>query len=101
MPVVKFTSRSIDALTSNGRELEEYWDEDFHGFGIRVSNIGTKKWFYYYRFDGRRRRFTIGEFPLLSLADARKRAKSLAREVSIGNDLTFPPFSGHKNINWM
>lgn len=42
-----------------------------NGFAIRVTPNGTKSWIYMYKFQGRLRRITLGNYPLLSLSDAR------------------------------
>jgi hypothetical protein len=42
--------------------------------GLRVSSQGRKTWFVMYRSGGRLRRYTLGMYPVLSLADARAQA---------------------------
>ncbi len=53
----------------------------YPGFGIRVSSTGRKVFFLAYRKNGRRRRYTIGTFPQLSLADARERVLAVRRDT--------------------
>ncbi len=42
------------------------------GFAIRIAPSGCKTWLFIYDFRGRRRRMSLGTYPHLSLADARK-----------------------------
>jgi len=41
------------------------------GFGIRVYPNGSKYWIYVYRINGKRRIMSLGQYPEMSLADAR------------------------------
>jgi hypothetical protein len=52
----------------------------YPGFGIRVSTR-RKVFFLAYRRNGRRRRYTIGTFPQVSLADARGRALAVRQDT--------------------
>ena len=67
------------------------WDARLTGFGLRVSPGGTKSFFVQYRTgEGRRtdanRKMTLGRFPMLSPASARKRALALLGAVRAGSD---------------
>src|SRR5580765_3387125 len=66
---MKFTTRSIDALRAKGGRYE-VWEANGKGFGLRVATTGKKSWVYLYRFGGKPRRMTFGEFPKMGLADA-------------------------------
>ncbi len=65
-----------------------YWDNDpkATGFGVRVYAGGSKSFFLNYRFDGRERRYTIGQFPLWSVTAARERAKELRKLIDNDHD---------------
>ncbi len=58
------------------------------GLGIRITANGHRAFVFSYtvRHTGKERRYTIGPFPSWSIADARKEAKRLRREVDLGND---------------
>jgi integrase len=59
-----------------------HWDAAIPGFGIRVSQGGTKT---FYLVHGReRRRTSIGKYPTISLSDARAEAKRLLAEFTLG-----------------
>lgn len=56
------------------------------GFGLRVSYGGKKAFVVRYRVNGRLRRMTLGPYPSLSLADARRRARIVRGDVAGGDD---------------
>jgi integrase len=64
----------------------DYWDSSLRGFGIRVTPDGRKTFFVRYRFAGLRRRFVLGSYPSVDLAEARTRAKKALGRVSDGAD---------------
>jgi integrase len=69
----------------DGRQTET-WDAKMPGFGVRVSPSGTKSFVLMYRHSGRPRRLTIGRYPVLSLADARKLAQKALAKIAEGAD---------------
>ncbi len=84
MPTLNLTDRSLKALAPKSRA--EFWDETTPGFGVRVSEQGEKSFFVMYWLRGRRRRLTLGRYPALSLAQARRQAKAALGEVALGRD---------------
>ncbi len=64
----------------------EIWDSRIRGFGVRISSGGTKSFILLYRYNGRPRRMTLGRYPTLSLADARKLANDALYKLSHGTD---------------
>ncbi|MDP6351337.1 MAG: Arm DNA-binding domain-containing protein, partial [Alphaproteobacteria bacterium] len=56
---MKFTQRSIEALTSDGKDLL-MWDDTTPGFGVRVKPSGHKSYLVQYRKGATSRRITIG-----------------------------------------
>ena len=54
--------------------------------GLRVAPSGRKTWFVMYRAHGRLRRYTLGTYPAMSLADARQRATDARHSVAHGGD---------------
>lgn len=81
----EFTSPMLRALSVQQKRLELF-DARESGLGIRVSHSGKKTFFYRYRFAGKARRYTIGNFPGLSLAEARKEAQKLKLFILQGID---------------
>ena len=88
MPELKLTELGISSLSTE-KAQEEFYDSAFElggSFGVRVSAGGKKVFFYIYSLAGRRRRMTLGTFPILSLSDARAKAAEVARLVETGRD---------------
>src|SRR5262249_21195817 len=88
MPRLTLTDRTIRALQPQARRVD-YFDAGaaLPGFALRVTPNGVKTWTVLYRnASGRLRRYTLGQYPLLRLADAREAArKALARVVQGGD----------------
>jgi integrase len=79
------TDRFISALKPSDRQTD-IWDTAFTGFGLRLSRHGKKSFQIMYRHNRVQRRMVIGSYPVMSLADARKWAKSLLADVAKGHD---------------
>jgi len=86
----KFTDLMLRKLTSEGEPRREVWDGGIPGFGMRVTKTGTKTFILVYRHRGRARRMTLGRYPYVSLADARRAANDALTEVGKGNDPSIP-----------
>jgi integrase len=56
------------------------------GFGLRITSNGAKSWVAMYRHQGRLRRLTLGAYPALPLADARRQAIAAFRAAAMGED---------------
>lgn len=67
--VEKFTHNKILGLIP---KQKRYLVNEGNGFCLRVSSQGTKTWFYRYKFDGKEKWLTIGHFPHIGVAEARK-----------------------------
>lgn len=85
MPTLTLTARAVASLSASGRRVE-YFDTEVAGLVLRVTADGVKTWSLIYRYCGRRRRLTIGRYPDLSLADARRTAEKARGQVAAGND---------------
>ena len=86
MPTEKLTVKFIDAIKAPSEGRIEYWDKATPGFGLRVSDSGRKTWVLMYRAGGVLRRYTLGTYPSLPLADARDKADDELRRVAKGID---------------
>ncbi|TDJ58482.1 MAG: DUF4102 domain-containing protein, partial [Nitrospina sp.] len=82
---MKFTDRSIQAIKLKAERFT-VWETNGKGFGLRVSPAGKKSWIYLYRFDGRARRMTLGDYPAMGLADAHKEHADAKVALSKGVD---------------
>src|SRR5258708_2640727 len=87
MPRINFTVRSLAALSLPSVGRTEVWDSNSNGsFGLRISSTGRKSWVVLYMSGSRLRRFTIGDYERLPLADARSIAKDVLYKASKGED---------------
>ena len=69
----------------------DYFDAILPGFVLRVSAKERKSWVIFYRVKagphkGKQRRMTIGQYPLIELAEAREKASALLRDAAAGGD---------------
>lgn len=80
----KLTPKLIDNLPLPVGKRYEVRDELVVGLVVRVSASGRKVWYMACRIRGRARRIKIGTYPILSLADAREKARALLRDVQLG-----------------
>lgn len=84
MPVLHMTDSLINELNVPEDRID-YYDDVVVGLVLRLTKHGHKSWAYMYR-TGRRRRLTLGGFPSLTVADARKAAREAQRKVALGED---------------
>jgi Arm DNA-binding domain len=85
MPIT-LDDRFAKSVAPTDRNKVHYCDK-VTGFGLRVTPAGAKAFVVNYRNRlGRERRYTIGPYPGLSVAGARKRASELKAEIRDGND---------------
>jgi integrase len=82
----KFTARWIETVSVETRR--DFTDPDVKGLALRVTPSGSKSWAYTYRrkSDGRKRRVTLGEFPAVSLHQARAKASGHRAAIAEGAD---------------
>jgi integrase len=85
MPTLRFTDKVLRGLSTE-KVQEDFYDEDFSAFGVRVSSAGRRTFFLRFRAQGKHRRVVLGQYPQMSLAEARTRARVVLGEVAQGND---------------
>ncbi len=91
MPVIHFTQRWVEGVKPPpmGKQID-YYDTRSLGkgrrFGLRISYAGTKTWCVWYQYDGRTRRLSIGHWPPLGLADARRKADKQLSAILLDHD---------------
>ncbi|QJB70713.1 tyrosine-type recombinase/integrase [Parasphingorhabdus halotolerans] len=82
MPSHALTDISIRALSNPKKGQTTYWDASMSGFGVRISQGGTKTFVVVHGVE--RRRFTIGRYPAITLKQARDKAKELQAGLTLG-----------------
>src|SRR4051812_21167890 len=86
MPATKLNDVAVRQLKPTGRRAD-LWDAVVRGLVLRVSQRGTKTFVVWYRTrGGESRRLMLGRYPLLSLSQAREKAKEALRQVADGKD---------------
>jgi integrase len=88
MPIILLTDRTLAGLApAPGAERTDYFDRTLPGFGVRVGPH-RKTFVVMYRTQRTRRfrRQTLGQYPQLSLATAREKARLVLRKANVGRD---------------
>lgn len=81
----KLTPKTVrEARADKGADRTIFWDTRTAGFGLQVTAAGHKSFVVQYRAKGRSRRMAIDG--VLSIEDARKRARALLGEVAHDRD---------------
>jgi integrase len=80
-----FTDKQIQLLKPKNVRYDRR-EKSGNGFAIRVSPQNEKSWCFFYFFDGKKKRMTLGSYPELSLAEARKRHREAMRLLEAGID---------------
>jgi integrase len=86
MPTKKLTDLFVERAPVPARGRTEYFDAGFPVLSLRVTDNGRKSWSLFYRFHGRLRRFTIGRYPAIKPAQARREAITALERVRQGVD---------------
>ncbi len=80
----QLTPKLLDSLKPATGKRYEVRDTLLAGLLVRVSKRGSKIWYVMPRVTGKPKRIKIGSYPILSLADAREKARSLLRDAQLG-----------------
>src|ERR1700733_14688645 len=80
------TARMLDGLKAKDGKRIEVRDSGAPGLGLRVTGLGRKTWVFVYSHGGKLYRITLGEYPYMSLAEARAKASELRATVLRGEN---------------
>jgi integrase len=86
MPTKKLTDLFVERVKPPATGRTEYFDAAFPGLALRITENGGKSWSVFYRMSGRLRRFTIGSYPAIKPAQARREASAALERVRQGFD---------------
>ncbi len=87
MSVITLTQALILTLECPaGKRRIEYCDKDLPGLLLEVRASGASSYYLRYKSDGQTRYIKLGASDVISLADARKKAKTLKAEIELGAD---------------
>ncbi|HLG48148.1 MAG TPA: integrase arm-type DNA-binding domain-containing protein [Reyranella sp.] len=84
--MANLTDISIRSLQPPALGQKDYFDASIPGFGVRVSQGGSRSFFLFLGKRSNRRRHAIGRFGIVTLAEARAEAKRLLAEQTLGHD---------------
>lgn len=86
----RFTHKAIDDLppraTDSASAMDEYSDSDVVGLKLTVGSTGRKYFSHRYTFRGRKRVLKLGEYPSLSVAEARQMVHEHKNMLGKGKD---------------
>lgn len=68
------------------QKTTEIYDSRVNGLAVRIFPTGTKSFVYRYKWASQSKRYTIGQFPKISLTQARELAKDLYAKIRLGID---------------
>jgi len=75
MAVIHLSKRTIDKLEcSEGKNVDLYFDDELHGFGVAAYPTGEKSFFVMYGPSHRRRKMTIAKYGVITCEQARNRS---------------------------
>jgi integrase len=84
---MKLTKASVRGLAlPAGARDKIFFDDDLHGFGLRLRDGGKRTWIAQYRIGKKQRRVALGTIESTDAEEARKRAKSVLSRVHLGAD---------------
>src|SRR5262245_32092680 len=84
---MNLTAGTIQKLVLPAGKTEAiFFDAQLPGFGIRVREAGSRTFVFQYAIGDKQRRMTLGKYPALGVADARKTASTLYARVKLGED---------------
>lgn len=81
-----FTDNFLESLIPNSKGKYDVREKTRNGFTITVHPTGRRSFTFFYFFDGRKRRMTLGEYPYLSLTKARRLHKEALTILENGID---------------
>jgi integrase len=86
MPTRKLADLFVERAKPPPHGRVEYFDAAFPGLALRITANGSKSWSTFYRFNGRLRRLTIGAYPVIKPAQARREAAAALERARGGVD---------------
>jgi integrase len=86
MAVKRLTKRSVEAIAAPAKGDTLVFDDELHGFGVRVYPSGKRVYVAQYAINGRTHRLRLGVHGVLTAEEARKLAKLNLLRVASGAD---------------
>lgn len=86
MPTINLTSSGVERAKPPQTGRRELWDSVVPGFHVRITERGTKTYAVMARLHGKQFRMALGRHGIISLADARQRARDAVALAETGKD---------------
>jgi integrase len=83
---INLTDRFVAGAKADASGRSDYFDSTARGLSLRVSGTGVKSWCYHLTRNGKRERITLGSYPAIGLADARRLAVEARGAFEGGED---------------
>ncbi len=83
---MRLTDSKIQAIKPPATGQDEHADHLVPGLRLRVGKSGRKSWIVRARLHGRSKNVTLGQYPVIALADARQAARSVLIDLAKGAD---------------
>lgn len=84
---VRLTDKHILSIKPTAASRAEVYDLQEPGLLLRVTNGGSRTWYFRYRLiDGRQPRYKLGTYPATGIAEARRKAQAARALVEAGAD---------------
>lgn len=80
MPNIALSDAGLRAIQPPEKGTADYWDANFKGFGVRVSQGGTKT----FVLNIHKARRSLGRYGIVTLAEARAEAKRILAQKTLG-----------------
>ena len=84
------TSAGISRIKCPAAGQVDHFDSGYPGLALRVSYGGGRSWVYFYRWNRKQRRLTLGPWPALTLEGAREAWRTARESLSKGKEPTAP-----------
>jgi integrase len=75
MARLRLTTAAVEKLKCSKDKRQEFFDALMPGLALRITKRGCKSWILLYRPRGKLTRLTLGRYPVLTLQEARNRAR--------------------------
>ena len=86
MPTVNLTATGIDRAKPPKSDRRELWDTVVPGLHVRITERGTKTYAVMTRLYGKQFRMALGRHGVISLAEARQKARNVLSLAQDGTD---------------
>lgn len=96
MPKVKLTDIKVRTAPAPPSGRLELFDTLLPGFGLRITDKGSRTFFCMFRVKGKQRRMTLGSYPGTKLEEAREEARTAMKRAEIGEDAAAEKIAARK-----